>query len=213
MPKKRLPRRTSLVALPSFPSDPPAAPPRPATDLFARIADILDQARGNVIRAVNVQIVSAYWLIGREIVQELQGGKDRAAYGKQVLADLSLKLTGRYGTGFSETNLKDIRRFYSAYPIRHPLGDELPLPGPTPTIPRSAGAPSSPRCAVPDIGPRFASSSAGPPPRLTCGRLSWIRAHATSISAVTASGPASRSKVPQGRAALASAPALAGLFA
>ena len=34
--------------------------------------------------------VLAYWLIGREIVEELQGGKERAAYGQQVLDFLGL---------------------------------------------------------------------------------------------------------------------------
>ena len=45
-------------------------PPAEAA-LFDRVATILDEARGNVVRAVNTQMVLAYWLIGREIVQEL----------------------------------------------------------------------------------------------------------------------------------------------
>jgi hypothetical protein len=43
---------------------------------FGRVVSILEQAQGNVVRAVNTQMVLAYWLIGREIVQELQGGKE-----------------------------------------------------------------------------------------------------------------------------------------
>ena len=43
--------------------------------LFGRVVSILDAARGNVVRAVNTQMVLAYWLIGREIVQELQRGR------------------------------------------------------------------------------------------------------------------------------------------
>jgi len=93
--------------------------------LFDRVAIILEQARANVVRAVNSNMVLANWLIGREIVQDIQGGGDRAAYGKQVLAELSRKLTARYGSGFSETNLKHFRTFYSVYRIRRPLGDEL----------------------------------------------------------------------------------------
>ncbi|MBV5327153.1 MAG: DUF1016 domain-containing protein, partial [Chlorobium sp.] len=53
--------------------------------LFQRVAAILEQARANVVRSVNSNMVLAYWLIGREIVQELQGGEERAEYGKQVL--------------------------------------------------------------------------------------------------------------------------------
>jgi len=43
--------------------------------LFDRIVTILEQARGNVVRAVNTNMVLAYWLIGREIVEEIQRGK------------------------------------------------------------------------------------------------------------------------------------------
>ncbi len=42
-------------------------------DLFSRVAFILEDARNSVVRAVNSNMVLAYWLIGREIVQELQG--------------------------------------------------------------------------------------------------------------------------------------------
>ena len=108
-------------------SEPPAA-------LFDRVASILEQARGNVVRAVNTQMVLAYWLIGREIVQELQGGEERAAYGKRVFEDLSHRLAVQYGKGFSVTNLKYFRLFYQAYPerlgIRHPTGDESEITSP-----------------------------------------------------------------------------------
>jgi DUF1016 N-terminal domain len=94
--------------------------------LFDRIVSILDEARGNVVRAVNTQMVLAYWLIGREIVLELQGGEKRAEYGKKVVEDLSIRLTERYGRGFSKENLQFFRRFYSAYhdriTISCPLG-------------------------------------------------------------------------------------------
>jgi len=81
--------------------------------LFGRVAAILDQARGNVVRAVNTQMVLAYWLIGREIVQELQGGEERAAYGQQIMSDLSKRLAQRYGEGFSIPNLQNFRKFLS----------------------------------------------------------------------------------------------------
>ena len=88
--------------------------------LFDRVATILEEARSNVVRAVNSNMVIAYWLIGREIVQELQGGEERAAYGKKVIEDLSAKLTARYGRGFSTTNLRYFRTFYVVYGDRHP---------------------------------------------------------------------------------------------
>ncbi|MFO7600933.1 MAG: DUF1016 N-terminal domain-containing protein [Candidatus Desulfacyla sp.] len=89
-------------------------------DLFDRVVSILEQARANVVRFVNNNMVIAYWLIGREIVQEIQGGGDRAEYGKQVIEQLSAKLTGKYGRGFSTTNLRYIRTFYLVYSDRVP---------------------------------------------------------------------------------------------
>ena len=98
----------------------PLINPPTGGDLMARVSGILDQARANVVRAVNSNMVIAYWLIGREIVHALQGGEERAEYGAQVLSELSRALTGRYGRGFSVTNLKYFRLFYQAYSERQP---------------------------------------------------------------------------------------------
>lgn len=57
-------------------------------------------------------MVLSYWPIAREIVQDLQEGNERAAYGKRVLAELSRKLQARYGEGYSLPNLRQFREFY-----------------------------------------------------------------------------------------------------
>ena len=44
-------------------------------DVIAWVSGILDQARANVVRTVNNNMVIAYWLIGREIVLALQGAR------------------------------------------------------------------------------------------------------------------------------------------
>jgi len=115
--------------------------------LFGRVVSILDQARGNVVRAVNSNMVLAYWLIGREIVQELQGGEKRAAYGKKVVEDLSARLTERYGQGYAPTTLQNFRRFYVAYSdrilISSPVGRESGFDTLDPKIMCPPGAQSS----------------------------------------------------------------------
>lgn len=113
--------------------------------LFGRVVSILEQAQGNVVRAVNTNMVLAYWLIGREIVQELQGGEERAAYGKKVVEALSARLTERYGKGFSPTTLQYFRKFYMAYPYRcagipRPAGVESTEPQVEQEFSRPAGA-------------------------------------------------------------------------
>lgn len=102
--------------------------------LFDRVVSILEQARSNVVRAVNNNMVIAYWLIGREIVQEIQAGEERAEYGKRVIEQLSADLNNRYGRGFSTTNLRYFRTFYKTYShripeIRHIGGGELEAVG------------------------------------------------------------------------------------
>jgi len=97
--------------------------------LFERVVTIFEEARGNVVRSVNRSMVLAYWLIGREIVKEVQGGEDRAEYGKQVVKELSARLTKKYRKGFSSVNLWLFRQFYLTYATRmeilYPSGREI----------------------------------------------------------------------------------------
>lgn len=59
----------------------------------------------------------AYWLIGREIVEEEQRGKRRAEYGEKLLKALSARLTKDVGKGWSVRNLEYCRTFYLEYPL------------------------------------------------------------------------------------------------
>lgn len=86
-----------------------------APGFFENVAEIIDRARHNVKTAVNLSMVYAYFEIGRMIVEEEQQGADRAAYGTQLLKELSAYLTEHYGKGFSVTNLKQMRQFYVVY--------------------------------------------------------------------------------------------------
>ena len=89
--------------------------------LLERIAEILNQARTKVIREINRVQVLAYWEIGREIVEFEQKGKARAKYGEELLQKLSVDMTARFGRGFSERNLRNMRGFYLNFPIRQTL--------------------------------------------------------------------------------------------
>lgn len=75
------------------------------------VSDVLAKARKNAKTAVNLSMVYAYFEIGRMIVEEEQHGANRAAYGVQLLKELSSYLTAIYGRGFSVTNLKQMRQF------------------------------------------------------------------------------------------------------
>lgn len=118
-PKKRTPKSAPAPQPPASTGSALIQAPQNGL-LMDRVFAILDQARTNVVRAVNSNMVIAYWLIGREIVQALQGGEERADYGRQLLAELSISLTKHYGRGFSATNLRYFRLFYQAYSSRQP---------------------------------------------------------------------------------------------
>lgn len=85
------------------------------TKFFSQIVDLLQSARGNVVRTINQTMVTTYFEIGRMIVEEEQGGKERAEYGKQLLKELSKVLTKKFGRGFSVENLTKMRYFYLTY--------------------------------------------------------------------------------------------------
>lgn len=84
--------------------------------LLTNIREILLSARHTAYKAVNFAMVTAYWNIGKLIVEDEQNGNARAEYGKAVLEELSTKLTKEFGKGFTITNLKNMRQFYSLFP-------------------------------------------------------------------------------------------------
>nr|WP_321241314.1 PDDEXK nuclease domain-containing protein [uncultured Tolumonas sp.] len=99
--------------------------PTRLSSLADAIATQIEQARGQLRQAVNSVMVQSYWEIGRLIVEDEQQGESRAEYGKQQLQQLSQQLTDRLGKGFDITNLRKMRTFYQAFPIRDALRLEL----------------------------------------------------------------------------------------
>ena len=101
--------------------------------LFSRVAALIEGARQRVAQVANIAQVYTNYEIGRQIVEEEQGGKRRAEYGKQILIDLSQKLTARFGRGWSVENLTLMRKFFlvyspvtiSATPLRKSSGKEI----------------------------------------------------------------------------------------
>jgi predicted nuclease of restriction endonuclease-like (RecB) superfamily len=59
------------------------------------------------------------------IVEDELGGQKRAAYGKQVLLELAMRLSEEFGAGFDVSNLRNMRQFFQSFPIRDALRLEL----------------------------------------------------------------------------------------
>ena len=97
------------------------------SDFYNKVADLLKEARKSVVQTVNKTMVYTYFEIGRMIVEEEQNGQKRAEYGKQILKELSKRLTSEFGKGFSQRNLEQMRQFYLTYSKTQTLSAEFNL--------------------------------------------------------------------------------------
>ena len=93
--------------------------------IVQEIKTVLDNARSNVARQVNGELLNAYWNIGRIICEYEQSEPSRADYGKQTLKELSHALTQEFGKGFSRSNLQNMRQFYLTYQKCQTLSGKL----------------------------------------------------------------------------------------
>ena len=96
-------------------------------DIFVDIKNIIEVSKKKIVSSINSTITTTYFLIGKRIVEEEQGGVERAEYGKNLKKNLSKKLTENYGKGFAERNLEQMRKFYLTYSISQTVSAEFKL--------------------------------------------------------------------------------------
>lgn len=85
-------------------------------EMISEIKGIMMSARRNTATHVNSELLTAYWNIGRVIVEYEQNSNARAEYGKDTIKQLSKSLTKELGKGFSVSNIYNMRQFYLDYP-------------------------------------------------------------------------------------------------
>jgi predicted nuclease of restriction endonuclease-like (RecB) superfamily len=93
--------------------------------LVRQISETFVQGQRGAVIAVNTHLVSTYWKVGQYIVEYEQKGKDKAEYGVKLLERLSKDLLSLHGRGFSLSNIKRMRQFYTMYPISAELPHQL----------------------------------------------------------------------------------------
>jgi predicted nuclease of restriction endonuclease-like (RecB) superfamily len=93
--------------------------------LVGQLRILIQGARQQALRAVDVVQVRTCWEVGRHIVEFEQGGAARAAYGAGLLPRLAERLTSEFGRGFDERNLWYMCSFYRTFPILNALRSEL----------------------------------------------------------------------------------------
>ena len=79
------------------------------TQLYTDVCRIIDDTRNRVAIYVNSEVCLTNWRIGKRIKEDILFNK-RAEYGKQIVKNLSVRLTERYGKGWSEKTLRHCLR-------------------------------------------------------------------------------------------------------
>ena len=95
------------------------------SNLINSVKEVIIQSRQRVFKMVNASLLDTYWNIGKLIIEDEQDGNSKAVYGKSTLKNLSKELTFEFGKGFDESNLRNMRSFYNAFPICDALRHEL----------------------------------------------------------------------------------------
>ncbi|MBK9212013.1 MAG: DUF1016 family protein [Saprospiraceae bacterium] len=93
--------------------------------LLHSIKEVIIESRQRIYRMANTSLLQTYWQIGKLIIEDEQNGNDKAEYGKAILKNLATQLTLEFGKGFDDSNLRNMRAFYKAFPIRDTLRHEL----------------------------------------------------------------------------------------
>ncbi len=96
--------------------------------VLSDLVQLLENSRRATARTVNALMTATYWEIGRRIVECEQAGERRADYGEQLIDHLAVDLTSHFGRGYSRINLRNMRRFFLAWPIQQTLSVESITP-------------------------------------------------------------------------------------
>ena len=91
------------------------------SSLLIEVRQLIKSARRGVSTVVDTFQVTTNFEIGRRIVEHEQKGAKRAAYGSELLKELSARLTEEFRKGFSRTNLEYMRKFFLVWQNRVPI--------------------------------------------------------------------------------------------
>lgn len=89
--------------------------PEVADGLVHDVCIIIEQAQKSAYLAINETLIKRNWLLGMRIQHEVLKDQ-RAGYGDRVIKTLAKKLTEKYKTGFTKTNLYNYVAFYQSWP-------------------------------------------------------------------------------------------------
>lgn len=83
--------------------------------VYDDINDLIKRKKHDVKNAVNDAMISLYWGIGKKLADEITG-VNKPEYGKQVVIEISKRLSVDYGTGFNRSAISRMINFYQEFP-------------------------------------------------------------------------------------------------
>ena len=93
--------------------------------LVENIRSIIIDARKNISKTINTELLKTYWKIGQIIIENENANKINSKSARQVILKLSKILTIELGKGFSRANLFNMRKFYLEYRDVQTLSGQL----------------------------------------------------------------------------------------
>ena len=108
MGKKRISQNKSNAA-----SVPPQDMEPSSPDGFGEIISLIELARRKTFKAVNHELISLYWEIGKYVSEKVR----KQGWGKSIVTELSQTIQSHYVgiRGFSTPNIWRMKQFYETY--------------------------------------------------------------------------------------------------
>ncbi|MBQ8044499.1 MAG: DUF1016 family protein [Clostridia bacterium] len=93
-------------------------------NIYKDIKEKIILVRGKMLKHIDTTMIEIYWYIGK-ITYKICNEDTKSRYGRQIVEELSLRLTKEFGSGFSRPSLSRMRKFYELYPILAAVPQEL----------------------------------------------------------------------------------------
>lgn len=85
--------------------------------LYSKIVNLITSKKTVVSQALNAAMIFLYWEIGETICLDILDC-EKAEYGKNIVQEVSEKLTQEYGKGFNRASIFRMIQFYREFPNR-----------------------------------------------------------------------------------------------
>ncbi len=89
--------------------------PAKYSGILKNLSSIIEQKRTNAKIALNNEQLMMYWEIGRLLVDDILE-KEKPQYGKEIIGEISLRLTEQYGRGYDKSAVFRMISFYKEFP-------------------------------------------------------------------------------------------------